>query len=97
MVHTLMTWCIQEWPLSLKGCIYCYFEGEFDLPATKENNMSQYFTLKCVQNHKGVFCTRNRHMSRFSRNIRIFHTMPSFPLSIYGKESPAVSLTKAIF
>jgi hypothetical protein len=91
VVHTGMA------PLSLKGCIYRYFEGEFDLPATKEKNMSQYFTLKCIQNHKGVFCTWNRQMSHFARNIRIFHTMPGFPLSIYGNESPAVLLTKAIF
>jgi len=42
--------------------------------------------IKCIRNQRGVFCTWNREKSRFATNIWISHTLPSFPLSIYGKE-----------
>jgi hypothetical protein len=59
--------------LPLKDCIYRYVEGEFDLPATEEMNMVIYFTIKCVQNHKDVFCTWNRETSRLTSNISFPH------------------------
>jgi hypothetical protein len=88
MVHTLTRRYVEEFPLSLKDYIFRYFEGKFDLPATKETNMALYTTLKCLQNHRGVFGIRNRETCRLSRNIRISHDFPSFPPSLKQFSNP---------